>query len=75
MARAGEIATNNRDDQERAISFAAPAANCHGVHQHRWVQKVLSEKEWLDTMQQKDFRGLTPLFYSHVTHREIGVRL
>jgi hypothetical protein len=31
-----------------------------------FVQKILSEKEWLDKMQSEDFRGLTPLFYSHV---------
>jgi hypothetical protein len=30
------------------------------------VQKVLSEKEWLEKMQPEDFRGLTPLFYGHV---------
>jgi hypothetical protein len=30
------------------------------------VQKVLSEKEWLDKMQPEDFRGQTPLFYGHV---------
>jgi hypothetical protein len=27
------------------------------------VQKVLSEKEWVNKMQPNDFRGLTPLFY------------
>ena len=31
------------------------------------VQKVLSEKEWIDKMQPEDFRGLTPLFYTHIT--------
>ena len=30
-------------------------------------QKVLSEKEWLNKMQPEDFRGLTPLFYGHIT--------
>jgi hypothetical protein len=30
------------------------------------VQKVLSEKTWLEKMQPEDFRGLTPLFYGHV---------
>ncbi len=30
------------------------------------VQKVLSEKEWLNKMQPEDFRGLTPIFYGHV---------
>jgi hypothetical protein len=31
------------------------------------VQKVLAEKEWLAKMQPEDFRGLTPLFYGHIT--------
>jgi hypothetical protein len=31
------------------------------------VQKVLSEKERLNKMQPEDFRGLTPLFYGHIT--------
>jgi hypothetical protein len=31
------------------------------------VQKVLAEKEWLEKMQPEDFRGLTPLFYGHIT--------
>lgn len=31
------------------------------------VQKVLSEKEWFDKMQPEAFRGLTPLFYTHIT--------
>ncbi len=32
----------------------------------RIPRKVLEEKEWIDKMQPEDFRGLTPLFYSHV---------
>ena len=31
------------------------------------VQKVLSEKKWLDKKQLEDFRGRTPLFYGHIT--------
>ncbi len=31
------------------------------------VQKVLSEKEWLNKMQLEDFRELMPLFYGHIT--------
>jgi hypothetical protein len=31
------------------------------------VQKVLSEKEWLNRMQPEDFRELTPFFYGHIT--------
>ena len=30
------------------------------------MQKVLSEKEWLNKMLPEDFRGLTPLFYGHI---------
>ena len=26
-----------------------------------------SEKEWLNKMKPEDFRGLTPLFYGHIT--------
>jgi hypothetical protein len=32
-----------------------------------FVQKVLSDPEWLAKMQPEDFRGLTPLFYGHMT--------
>jgi hypothetical protein len=31
------------------------------------VQKVLSEKEWISRMHPEDFRGITPLFYGHIT--------
>jgi Tn3 transposase DDE domain len=31
------------------------------------VQKVLGEQAWLERMQPEDFRGLTPLFYGHIT--------
>ncbi len=34
------------------------------------VQKILSEKEWLNKMKLEDFRGLTPLFYGHVNPYE-----
>jgi hypothetical protein len=38
------------------------------------VQKVLEEKEWLEKMQPKDFRGLTPLSYGHITpYREFSL--
>ena len=31
-----------------------------------FVQKILSEKEWLDKMQSEDFWALNTLIYSHV---------
>jgi hypothetical protein len=30
------------------------------------IQKVLAEPTWMKQMTKEDFRGLTPLFWSHV---------
>ena len=30
------------------------------------VQEVLAEEEWTRRLTKEDYRGLTPLFYSHV---------
>jgi TnpA family transposase len=61
--RGGEIAVNNREDQEIAILTLHPLQICMVYVNTLLVQKVLSEKEWLNKMQPEDFRGLTPLFY------------
>ena len=64
--KGGEIAVNNREDQTIAI-LALHLLQISLVYINTLlVQKVLSEKEWLDKMQPEDFRGLTPLFYTHV---------
>ena len=64
--KGGEIATNNKEDQERAILALHLLQICMVYVNTLLVQKVLAEKEWLNRMQPEDFRGLTPLFYSHV---------
>ena len=64
--KGGEIATNNKEDQERAILALHLLQICMVYVNTLLVQKVLAEKEWLNKMQPEDFRGLTPLFYSHV---------
>jgi len=64
--KGGEIATNNREDQEIAILSLHLLQICMVYINTLLVQKILSEKEWLDKMQPEDFRGLTPLFYAHV---------
>ncbi len=64
--KGGEIAVNDREDQTIAI-LALHLLQISLVYINTLlVQKVLSEKEWLDKMQPEDFRGLTPLFYTHV---------
>lgn len=64
--KGGEIAVNNKEDQEIAILSLHLLQICIVYINTLLVQKVLSEKEWLDKMQPEDFRGLTPLFYSNV---------
>ncbi len=64
--RDGEMAVNNREDQEIAILVLHLLQICMVYINTLLVQKVLKEKEWLDKMQPEDFRGLTPLFYGHI---------
>ena len=65
--KGGEIAVNNKEDQEIAILALHLLQICMVYVNTLLVQKVLSEKEWLNKMQPEDFRGLTPLFYGHIT--------
>lgn len=65
--KGGEIATNNRDEQEIAILSLHLLQISMVFINTLLVQKVLAEQTWLEKMQPEDFRGLTPLFYSHVS--------
>jgi TnpA family transposase len=65
--KGGEIAVNNREDQEIAILSLHLLQICMVYINTLLVQKVLAEREWLEKMQPEDFRGLTPLFYGHIT--------
>ena len=64
--RGGEIAVNNREDQEIAILALHLLQICMVYVNALLMQKVLSEKEWISRMQSEDSRGLTPLFYGHI---------
>lgn len=64
--KGGEIAVNDRDDQEVAILSLHLLQISLVYINTLLVQKVLAEEQWLSKMQTEDFRGLTPLFYSHV---------
>jgi TnpA family transposase len=64
--KGGEIAVNNKEDQETAI-LALHLLQISMVYINTLlVQKVLAEPDWLNRMQSEDFRGLTPLFYGHI---------
>ncbi len=64
--KGGEIAVNNKEDQETAILALHLLQICMVYINTLLVQKVLAEKDWLNRMQSEDFRGLTPLFYGHI---------
>ncbi len=69
--RGQEIAINNREDQQIAILALHLLQICMVYINMLLVQKVLSEKEWLNKMQPEDFRGLMPLFYGHIASYDL----
>jgi TnpA family transposase len=62
----GEVSTNNVDAQEVAILSMHLLQACLVYINTLMVQEVLAEPQWHDRMTEADWRGLTPLFYSHV---------
>jgi TnpA family transposase len=66
FGKGGEIATNRLEDQEIAVlSLHLLQASLVYVNT-RMMQSVLSEPQWATRLTPEDYRGLTPLIYSHV---------
>lgn len=64
--RHGEIASNRRDDQEIAM-LALHLLQISLVYVNTLlIQDVLRDEAWLARLTAADYRGLTPLIYSHV---------
>jgi TnpA family transposase len=64
--KGGEVATNQREDQEVALLALQLVQNCLVYVNTLMVQQVLGDPAWLARMRTEDFRALTPLFYRHV---------
>ncbi len=64
--KGGELATNNRADQELGLLALHLVQNCLVYINTLMLQEVLREPGWLDRMKAADMRALTPLIYSHV---------
>ena len=62
----GEIRTNDVDAQEISVLSMHLLQSCLVYVNTLMVQSVLSEPTWSQRMTLADWRGLTPLFYSHV---------
>nr|WP_244662199.1 Tn3 family transposase [Mesorhizobium huakuii] len=66
FGKGGEIATNRIDEQEiSALALHLLQASLVYVNT-RMLQTVLVEPKWAARMAPEDYRGLTPLIYSHV---------
>jgi len=65
--RSGEFATNRRDEQELgAVALHILQAALVYVNT-LMIQEVLLDPGWKDVLTDEDLRGLTPLFWSHVS--------
>lgn len=66
FGKGGEIATNRIDEQEISV-LALHLLQASLVYVNtRMLQTVLVEPKWAGRMTPEDYRGLTPLIYSHV---------
>ncbi|MEB3278059.1 MAG: Tn3 family transposase [Lyngbya sp.] len=61
-----EIATNRLEDQEIAVLSLHLLQICLVYINTLMMQQILSEKDWLKLMEKEDWRGLTPLTWSHI---------
>ena len=64
--KSGEIATNQRDDQEIAVLSLHLVQACLVYINTLMLQQVLDEPRWREKMTPEDYRALTPLIYQHV---------
>ena len=64
--RGGEFTSNRLDDQEISM-LALHLLQISLVYMNTlMVQEVLKDEAWLKRLTKEDYRGLTPLFYSHI---------
>ncbi len=78
--KSGEIASNNRAEQEIALLSLHLLQMCLVYINTLMLQQVLSEPDWMGRLTPEDKRGLTPLIYGHVNpygtfHLDLSERL
>ncbi len=62
----GEIATNNKDNQELSIVCLHLLQVCMVYINTLIIQEALSDPVWKDRLTDEDKRALTPLIYKHI---------
>lgn len=78
--KSGEIASNNRSDQEIALLSLHLLQMCVVYVNTLMIQQVLSAPQWQQILQWEDLRGITPLIYGHINpygtfHLDLSKRL
>ncbi len=66
FGKGGEVATNRLEDQEISVLALHLLQNCLVYVNTRMLQSVLGDPVWTARMTPEDYRGLSPLGYSHV---------
>lgn len=64
--KGGEFSSNRLDDQEISMLALHLLQICMVYINTLMVQQVVAEGDWTKRLTKEDYRGLTPLFYSHV---------
>jgi len=64
--KGGEFATNQREDQERAMLCLHLLQISMGYINTLMIQHVLQEPAWANRLGPADYRALTPLIHTHV---------
>ena len=64
--KAGEFASNRREDQEITMLSLHLLQNCMAYINTLMLQQILSEPAWHSRLLPDDWRALTPLIYRHI---------
>ena len=66
FGKGGEIVTNRIADQEISVHALHLLQASMAYVNTRMVQTILGEPDWASRLSEHDYRGLTPLIYSHI---------
>ncbi len=64
--KGGELATNRRDEQELSVLCLRILQAAMVFVNTLMVQALLTDQDWSEVLTDADYRGLTPLFWTHV---------
>lgn len=74
--KAGDIASNRRDEQEMSVLCLHTTQAAMVYVNTLMIQDILAEDEWMEMFTSEDYRGLTPLVWAHVAmHGEFKLNM